>query len=147
MLSPKVYPTKSGIFKIKLIIMKNVITLAVLALLFIGLNGFNKAEEKEGYDIPDLKIEVSDESIKTDGAILGSVIVPVNTEVCINVHNDKTSVRVYPNEQGEFFMNGFDQDVYDIEVIATQNNKTESYIIEDIEIRIGEVTAVGTIDF
>ncbi|WP_186991597.1 hypothetical protein [Constantimarinum furrinae] len=127
--------------------MKNVITLAVLALLFIGLNGFNKAEEKEGYDIPDLKIEVSDESIKTDGAILGSVIVPVNTEVCINVHNDKTSVRVYPNEQGEFFMNGFDQDVYDIEVIATQNNKTESYIIEDIEIRIGEVTAVGTIDF
>lgn len=127
--------------------MKNVITLAVLALLFIGLNGFNKAEEKEGYDIPDLKIEVSDETIKTDGAILGSVIVPVNTEVCINVHNDKTSVRVYPNEQGEFFMNGFDQDVYDIEVIATQNNKTESYIIEDIEIRIGEVTAVGTIDF
>ena len=127
--------------------MKNVITLAVLALLFIGLNGFNKAEEKEGYDIPDLKIEVSDETIKTDGAILGSVIVPVNTEVCINVHNDKTSVRVYPNEQGEFFMNGFDQDVYDIEVIATQNNKTETYIIEDIEIRIGEVTAVGTIDF
>jgi hypothetical protein len=126
--------------------MRNLLTVAALVLLFIGLNGFIK-DEVITREIPDLKIEVTDEAVKTDGAILGSVIIPENTSVCINVTNGEETVRVYPNSLGEFFMNGFEQDEYDIEVIATQGDVTESYTIEDVEVRIGEVTAVGTIDF
>lgn len=85
------------------------------------------------------------EEVKTDGAILGSVIAP-NAEITIKGIDGVEMVKGTTNEFGEFFINGFDEGTYDIIVEAKTEDDLEIHKFEEVEIRIGEVTALGTVD-
>ena len=82
-----------------------------------------------------------------DGAILGSVIAP-NASILIKGINDrkgKVEVRGKTDENGEFFINGFDEGTYTITIEANKNKEITTYTFNDVEIAIGEVTALGTV--
>jgi hypothetical protein len=83
--------------------------------------------------------------VKTDGAILGSVIAP-NAEITIKGIDGLEMVKGTTDEFGEFFINGFDEGTYDIIVEAKTEDNVEIHTFSDVEIRIGEVTALGTVD-
>jgi hypothetical protein len=83
--------------------------------------------------------------VKTDGAILGSVIAP-NAEITIKGIDGLEMVKGTTDEFGEFFINGFDEGTYDIIVEAKAEDNVEIHTFSDVEIRIGEVTALGTVD-
>lgn len=85
------------------------------------------------------------EEVKTDGAILGSVIAP-NAEITIKGIDGVEMVKGTTNEFGEFFINGFDEGTYDIIVEAKTEDDLEIHKFEEVEIQIGEVTALGTVD-
>jgi len=82
---------------------------------------------------------------KADGAILGSVIAPGAT-VEIQAENGKESITGGVNEAGEFFINGFSEGTYTVMIKALdKNNKVKTHTFDDVEIKIGEVTALGTV--
>ncbi|MFC7356071.1 carboxypeptidase-like regulatory domain-containing protein [Jejudonia soesokkakensis] len=86
-----------------------------------------------------------EEDIKTDGAILGSVIAP-NADITIKGIDGIEMVKGTTNEFGEFFINGFEKGTYDIIVEAKSEGNLEIYKFDDVEIGIGEVTALGTVN-
>jgi len=84
---------------------------------------------------------------KADGAILGSVIAPDAT-VEIQAENGKENIVGGTNEDGEFFINGFSEGIYTITIKASdKNNNVETHTFNDVVIKIGEVTALGTVTF
>jgi len=81
---------------------------------------------------------------KTDGAIMGSIIAP-NAAITIKGTNGSKTVKGTTNDKGEFFIKGFSEGVYKVIVEAEKDNKIESYTFDDVVIKIGEVTALGTV--
>jgi Carboxypeptidase regulatory-like domain len=79
---------------------------------------------------------------KTDGAIMGSVIAP-NATVEIIASNSEERIEGTTDENGEFFINGFKEGTYTITITTENTEKKE--IFQDVEVRIGEVTALGTV--
>ena len=86
---------------------------------------------------------VANLTFKTDGAIMGSVIAP-NAAVEIIAANSEDMIIGTTNENGEFFITGFEAGTYTIK-ISTENSEKEE-IFNDVEVIIGEVTALGTVD-
>ena len=80
---------------------------------------------------------------KLDGALMGSVIAP-NATVTIVATNGEDKIVGTTDENGEFFITGFDAGTYTVK-IATENTD-EDATFQDVEINIGEVTALGTVD-
>jgi len=81
---------------------------------------------------------------KTDGAIMGSIIAP-NAAITIKGINGNKTVKGTTNDKGEFFIKGFSEGIYKVIVEAEKDTKTESYTFDDVVIKIGEVTALGTV--
>ncbi|PVW15270.1 carboxypeptidase-like regulatory domain-containing protein [Marixanthomonas spongiae] len=87
--------------------------------------------------------DTATETKKTDGAIMGSVIAP-NSEVSIVATNSEEKITGTTNEVGEFFITGFPEGTYTVK-IKTEENETTQQTFEDVKVRIGEVTALGTV--
>ncbi|NND88326.1 MAG: carboxypeptidase regulatory-like domain-containing protein [Flavobacteriaceae bacterium] len=85
-----------------------------------------------------------EEALPNDGAILGSVIAP-NAEVVIKASNGDIIRTGTTDENGEFFINGFEAGNYTICIQANDQERIATHTFEDVEIRIGEVTALGTV--
>jgi|GEM_PF-2109421 len=117
------------------------ISLPILVLGFILLGIPNKIMEKTEAN----SVLVTKDAIPTDGAILGAVIAPKAT-VTICASNNSSTLKGTVSEKGEFFINGFDDGVYNVIISATKNGTLQISQIEDVMIRQGEVTALGTID-
>lgn len=117
------------------------ISLPILILGFILLGIPNKNMEKTEVN----SVLITKDAIPTDGAILGAVIAPEAT-VTICASNDSSALKGTVSEKGEFFINGFDDGVYNVIISATKNGTVQISQIEDVMIRKGEVTALGTID-
>tara|TARA_R100000306_G_scaffold29587_1_gene32413 strand:- start:1759 stop:2175 length:417 start_codon:yes stop_codon:yes gene_type:complete len=83
------------------------------------------------------------ETTKKDGAIMGSVIAP-NSEVSIVATNSEEKITGTTNEVGEFFITGFPEGNYTVK-IKTEENKLPEQTFENVEVKIGEVTALGTV--
>jgi len=79
---------------------------------------------------------------KRDGAIMGSVIAP-NADVAIIASNSDEKIKGTTDANGEFFITGFEEGTYTI-TITTSTEKEE--VFRDVKVRIGEVTAIGTVD-
>ncbi len=86
---------------------------------------------------------VANLTAKIDGAIMGSVIAP-NAEIEIIASNSDKKITGTTNENGEFFITGFEKGIYTVTI--TTENSTEKEVFENVEVAIGEVTALGTVD-
>ncbi|WP_339701115.1 hypothetical protein [uncultured Marixanthomonas sp.] len=92
------------------------------------------------------KTEVANEeteTTKTDGAIMGSVIAP-NSEVSIVATNSEEKITGTTNDVGEFFITGFPEGNYTVK-IKTEDSKLPEQTFENVKVKIGEVTALGTV--
>ncbi|MDX1462541.1 MAG: carboxypeptidase-like regulatory domain-containing protein [Marinirhabdus sp.] len=112
--------------------------LVIMAIVFACSN---KAEEKE--NIIAENNETANFTAKADGALMGSVIAP-NATIEITARNGEDKIVGTTDANGEFFITGFDAGTYTV-TIATENTDEEE-TFQDVEIQIGEVTALGTID-
>ena len=100
----------------------------------------NSAEEEEN----NLQEPVTANlTIKTDGAIMGSVIAP-NAEIEIIASNSEEKIKGTTDENGEFFITGFEEGTYTVTI--TTSTTEEEEVFQDVEVKIGEVTALGTVD-
>lgn len=104
---------------------------------FNGDNGSNDSETSQAVS------EKNSETEKTDGAIMGSVIAP-NSEISIIASNSEEKITGTTNEVGEFFITGFSEGTYTVKIKTEENNNPEQ-VFEDVTVKIGEVTALGTI--
>lgn len=100
-------------------------------------------------DIKETRNEISsmiseNENVKTDGAIMGSIIAP-NAAITIKGINGNKTIKGNTNSNGEFFIKGFKEGTYEVIVEAEKENQIESYTFNDVVIKIGEVTALGTV--
>lgn len=82
-------------------------------------------------------------SVKTDGAIMGSVIAP-NSDIVIQASNSEEKIKGTTDENGEFFITGFEEGTYTVTISTSTTDEVETF--QDVEVRIGEVTALGTVD-
>ena len=82
-------------------------------------------------------------TVKTDGAIMGSVIAP-NSEIVIKASNSEEKIKGTTDENGEFFITGFEEGTYTITITTSTTDKVRTF--QDVEVNIGEVTALGTVD-
>jgi len=105
------------------------------------LNGEKNASATSTSETEQAKPET--ETKKTDGAIMGSVIAP-NSEVSIVATNSEEKITGTTNDVGEFFINGFPEGTYTV-TINTDESEEPEQTFEDVEVRIGEVTALGTV--
>lgn len=119
-----------------------------MILVALPLSIFTSEEDmKSSHDAISTFVEVNateEETIKTDGAILGSIIAP-NAEIEIKGTDGEQTIVGTTDENGEFFMTGFDAGTYTICVQAVQGEEVITHTFEDVEINIGEVTALGTV--
>ena len=99
----------------------------------------NTAEEKTNFEEP----VTANLTVKTDGAIMGSVIAP-NAEIEIIASNSEEKITGTTDENGEFFITGFEQGVYNVTIKAENTDKVETF--QDVKVKICEVTALGTVD-
>ena len=83
------------------------------------------------------------ETTKKDGAIMGSVIAP-NSEVSIVATNSEEKITGTTNDVGEFFITGFSEGTYTVK-IKTDEAETPEQTFENVKVKIGEVTALGTV--
>ena len=123
------------------------ITLLTAIILFVGCssnntvfngdNGSNDSETSQAVS------EKNSETEKTDGAIMGSVIAP-NSEISIIATNSEEKITGTTNEVGEFFITGFSEGTYTVKIKTEESNNPEQ-VFEDVTVKIGEVTALGTI--
>lgn len=104
---------------------------------FNGDNGSNDSETSQAVS------EKNSETEKTDGAIMGSVIAP-KSEVSIIASNSEEKITGTTNDVGEFFITGFSEGTYTVKIKTEENNNPEQ-VFEDVTVKIGEVTALGTI--
>ena len=104
---------------------------------FSGDNGSNDSETSQAVS------EKNSETEKTDGAIMGSVIAP-NSEISIIATNSEEKITGTTNDVGEFFITGFSEGTYTVKIKTEENNNPEQ-VFEDVTVKIGEVTALGTI--
>ena len=82
-------------------------------------------------------------SVKTDGAIMGSVIAP-NSDIVIQASNSEEKIKGTTDENGEFFITGLEEGTYTVTISTSTTDEVETF--QDVEVRIGEVTALGTVD-
>ncbi|MAZ71656.1 MAG: hypothetical protein CMC70_00780 [Flavobacteriaceae bacterium] len=87
---------------------------------------------------------VANLTVKTDGAIMGSVIAP-NSEIVIKASNSEDIIKGTTDENGEFFINGFEEGTYTVTITTSTTNEVETF--NDVKVNIGEVTALGTVTF
>ncbi|QIE60022.1 carboxypeptidase regulatory-like domain-containing protein [Rasiella rasia] len=80
---------------------------------------------------------------KTDGAIMGSVIAP-NAEILIVATDSDKTFKGKTDDNGEFFITGLQEGTYEITISDEITDREETF--EDVIIRIGEVTALGTVE-
>ena len=104
---------------------------------FNGDNGSNDSETSQAVS------EKNSETEKTDGAIMGSVIAP-NSEISIIASNSEEKITGTTNDVGEFFITGFSEGTYTVKIKTEESNNPEQ-VFEDVTVKIGEVTALGTI--
>ena len=104
---------------------------------FNGDNGSNDSETSQAVS------EKNSETEKTDGAIMGSVIAP-NSEISIIATNSEEKITGTTNDVGEFFITGFSEGTYTVKIKTEESNNPEQ-VFEDVTVKIGEVTALGTI--
>jgi len=132
--------------------MKTLATIALFTSIFIGVNepNINDGIKKHTSKTPiEKEINMPDADIFTeitDGAILGSVI-SSDSQVLIKATNADNEIKGTTNEFGEFFINGFPQGTYTVTIETNDNGKIQTQTFEDVEVNIGEVTALGTIAF
>ncbi|MCH2489781.1 MAG: hypothetical protein MK211_06490 [Flavobacteriales bacterium] len=117
-------------------------------LLFIALptwvvtETFTMNETEETEEV----VTVNNNEAPTDGAILGSVIAP-DADIIIQGSNGNDIITGETNELGEFFIKGFEEEgFYTITIQAIKDTKVASHTFKEVEIRMGEVTALGTVD-
>lgn len=113
---------------------------AFLVVIMMVVFACNNAEEKEELKV---KEPIANFTAKIDGAIMGSVIAP-NSEIEITASNSEEKIKGTTDENGEFFITGFEEGTYTV-TITTENTEKEE-IFRDVEVKIGEVTALGTVD-
>lgn len=82
-------------------------------------------------------------TVKIDGAIMGSVM-PPNPEIEITASNSEETIEATTDENGQFFITGFEKGTYT--VIIKNENSNEQEVFEDVEVAVDEVTALGTVD-
>ncbi|WP_432412159.1 hypothetical protein [Rasiella sp. SM2506] len=99
----------------------------------------NTAKEKSNFEQP----VTANLTVKTDGAIMGSVIAP-NAEIKIIASNSEEKITGTTDENGEFFIKGFEEGIYTVTITTSTTDKVETF--QDVEVKIGEVTALGTVD-
>lgn len=80
---------------------------------------------------------------KIDGAIMGSVIAP-NANIEISATNGEKKITGTTDENGEFFITGFNEGIYTVTITTENTDKLETF--QDVEVKRGEVTALGTVD-
>ncbi len=109
--------------------------------IFGGNNNASNADSSNKTEVANNDKET--ETQKTDGAIMGSVIAP-NSEVSIVATNSEEKITGTTNDVGEFFITGFPAGNYTVK-IKTEDIKLTEQTFENVEVRIGEVTALGTV--
>lgn len=123
------------------------ITFLAITMLFIGCssnnNVLNGEKNTEASNNNTEQTNPETESKKTDGAIMGSVIAP-NSEVLIVATNSEEKITGTTNDVGEFFIKGFPEGTYTV-TIKTNESEQPEQTFENVEVRIGEVTALGTV--
>lgn len=93
---------------------------------------------------------VEKEEAPSDGAILGSVITEKPAaDVQISATNGSETITGTVESNGEFFINGFEKGTYTVSIVTKNENGAPDNIevFNDVEIGIGEVTALGTVNF
>jgi|GEM_PF-3166989 len=122
-------------------------TITILAIItfFVGCSSNNNVlnGKKKATANTTEQAKPESETQKTDGAIMGSVIAP-NSEVAIVATNSEEKITGTTNDVGEFFITGFPAGKYTVK-IKTEENETVEQTFENVEVRIGEVTALGTV--
>ncbi len=99
----------------------------------------NAIEEKDTIEEP----VTANLTAKTDGAIMGSVIAP-NADIEVVASNSEEKITGTTDENGEFFITGFNEGIYTVTITTENTDKVETF--QDVEVKIGEVTALGTVD-
>ena len=66
-----------------------------------------------------------------------------NAEILIKATNSEETITGSTDENGEFFITGFPEGIYTITISNPENNTNEIY--KDVEVYVGEVTALGTV--
>ncbi|MCW8980067.1 carboxypeptidase-like regulatory domain-containing protein [Altibacter sp.] len=126
--------------------MKFIFNLIALTFIVVAVNVFDfaKSEFLSEEDNSIERIPANEEDTPTDGAILGSIIAP-DAQVVIKGSNGEEKIIGMADSNGEFFINGFDAGIYDIIIKALSKDEIKTYTFKDVEIRTGEVTALGTV--
>ncbi|MAP55769.1 carboxypeptidase-like regulatory domain-containing protein [Altibacter sp.] len=126
--------------------MKFIFNLIALTFIVVAVNVFDfaKSEFSSEEEIKKERDIINEADAPTDGAILGSIIAP-NAQVVIKGSNGEEKIIGMADSNGEFFINGFDAGIYDIIIKALSKDDVKTYTFEDVEIRTGEVTALGTV--
>lgn len=121
-------------------LIKNGIFLAIIALVVFACetatNDFTTSETTATQE------PVANLRAKMDGAIMGSVIAP-NADIVITANNSDKKITGTTNENGEFFITGFPAGTFTVEISSSKSDNVE--VFDDVEVAIGEVTALGTV--
>lgn len=119
-------------------LIKNGIFLAIIGLTVYAC----ETVTTENSDTAMIESDTAEFTTKMDGAIMGSVIAP-NAEVVITANNSEEKITGTTNENGEFFITGFPAGTFTVKITTDKNDTTE--VFENVEVAIGEVTALGTV--
>ena len=117
----------------------------ILILIAVPVSGLAEFKESKIAAADRDDVLFSTNEAPEDGAILGSVISPKG-EVTICAVNGSSEIKGTVNEDGEFFINGFEPGVYSVTISSKIDDEIKQLTYEDVEVRIGEVTALGTTD-
>lgn len=126
----------------KLLVQRTVQSLMKYGVFFIIILATVFACDNSNEEIPEAKEDTANFTAKVDGAIMGSVIAP-NAEIIITALNSEETITGTTNELGEFFINGFPEGTYTVEISTAENENVQTF--KDVEVRIGEVTELGTV--
>lgn len=134
--------SQSGL-KIKLDAMLEAGVTYKLVLDFDAAKSIVKAGNSGKYN---LKPVIRAEMEALTGAIKG-VINPIDTDCVVYAIVGTDSVSTYPNEEGEFLIRALGADTYRVVSIPSLESGLVEVEKENVEVEVGEVTDVQTLDF
>ena len=134
--------SQSGL-KIKLNTMLEAGVTYKLVLDFDAAKSIVKAGNSGKYNLkPVIRAEMEAQT----GAIKG-MINPIETDCVVYAIVETDSISTYPNEEGKFLIRALEQGTYRVVAIPTVESGLTKVTIDDVDVTVGEVTEVETLNF
>lgn len=132
------------IVNLEIIMWKITLYLLFVALPMWGITSFFDENPTTSENIKTESVLTSSEKTPTDGAILGSIITN-KSNIALSIYNEKSQISKPIEASGDYFLKGFEDGIYTIEIVSQDTPNIQFEKFEEVIIRTGEVTALGTV--